>query len=63
MSASIYEVIVGPTGTVTSTLITEGTTQNQSCEQIVTLMRNLGNVTDHDVRCEDPTPVNLNLGL
>tara|TARA_B100000745_G_scaffold291970_1_gene232364 strand:- start:1228 stop:1443 length:216 start_codon:yes stop_codon:yes gene_type:complete len=62
-NAAIVEIRVGPKGTVTSDLVQEAANQNAACEQILTLMNSLGPVTEHDQRCGDDQPVNINLGI
>jgi len=52
-----YEIVIGPGGTVESTLIKESVDQDQACQQIVQLMNSLGNIRDHDERRADPQPV------
>ena len=58
---AIYEIRIGYQGTVTTTLQREGVNQDASCAQILNLVRNLGEVDQHDERCGEPQPVNVHL--
>lgn len=63
MSRAEYEITISPGGGVELNLIQEASVQSQACTTVQNLMASLGTVTEHDQRCEDPTPVNLKLNI
>ena len=64
MSQSIYEITIGPKGTVSSELIEQGTNQATACKNILELTQGLGRVVAHEANDDaNDAPVNAQIDV